>query len=1344
MTESIQPISPFPFELILSGAKGQSNTELFVATVEQVLGEELQAPASFGCKISNCHTHVGSKKHLGFFVEAELLFHNSYYNKGFAYLTAQKIMERADGFEHILMVGCETFCELFLCEACDFLNNKDADYCIYETTGSKHGRIRRLREWAANQDHRLNNTLLVFIVPISTTLTTHDKLIATFHQYLGEYLKKDVPAPQFQAEFEKAKTMALNFALIVIGDPDAPVPYWTINPENRTLKPVTNESLFQELAQESTVHYFAKTNSPWYEIELCPHCFPDVDQRKIVEEQPIFGVNRASVVPMLQLNINHPPKPRLEPWPDPQDVDNLRRVIRLSQYMHHHHLLRNTNHFQYYFDSDTFFQNNRQDIRQWLNTKVRPQINCVGDKYSEARYHIIVAPRHSSNANFVHMVNDVVFDGTARIFYFDVQREYRGNIKAKYSDFSRFIKNLDVCGHKYIIHFHFVDDSIYLGTNFSRTQNLIQTLTEQSPNDKIRLYHSVILLIGRNSKETKRFLLDDISNFYEYVHLAISPMRSHEDACTLCQLTHNYMVMSDNCSTNQVNRFCREKIRDHRLVSVDEYLEDSNHDFAEFGKQMRVILRHIIALCLDNRLAVKKNGEVFNKEKPNDVKRLLEDIYRDLAQKKGTIASLYEEETNGVHFDSLEARISLIKVISRPFFTYNIRQKQGAFQFCLETLDKELERKAKKTKIIIALLNALSDMEANYILRAQTFNKIYACDDTLVDSGIHNAFFNAVEKMIAFSMDSSKSLLLENILVSGGEESFFTPKKPDFHGDSLTVPIGLQHWFELYLENNRLLREGFADIFRSEKYDILQTTPYYLQQFRKVFELNMGRSLSENGLPLVKCYCRLIEALQKSYSSGDHSIVDGKYFGEISSHIHAILQQAGVPLNGDILLFVTREAQSIAQEEQLSDFQTKYVLLWGDDAAYNKFAEIDFQDRVQKLLSPAANSIMDTLFYDKDEPCCVVKFVSSYSLVTLAEDPVDVVLWNAPYNDIPYSVYLYIPLEEGHAPEKLWRTIKGDNHYDKRGTEFLALAFGLKILLSLRKEFAKMIAVNFSNDSIQRLVLEAERSEALAISKANRHGAVKYYSALNYKTVRLAMDNEKYKDLLDNYLQLMANDFIASLYRDACSSALNKLTDEDLSFDVWNPVREEDQCKHEMYRLLLHETCGDDEYCYTLSGPCKTNAHNTSPAQLRIIIQGLKPGQRWEMMCLGRDDSSIGPTLLLIYLLATNARFHMSNTIEECEVRVYREGYYLCAENAFDNAKNIVQDVNAKLELHPHHLPQKSITLWSLKQYCATLKRIRYMYSTQAAPADSPFVIDSPDGKVFRVKMMLFDGNEVS
>lgn len=1332
---------PYPFELMISS--GDPPKPLFIQTVEQVLKENLQAPDSFGCQILDCHTHVGSKKHLSTFIEAELLFHNSYYNKGFAFLTAQKINEytACTPFSQILFIGCETFCELFLCEACGLLGGKDVDYCVFETVGRHQNRIRKLQEWAAQHKNNWEKTLFVFIVPISTTLTTHDKMIA----YFKSSLKQLVGDEKFVQKFENARFKALNFALILIGNAVKAKEYWTMDEGTCSLYPVGIDHRFQELRPDDPVYFFAYALSDWFEAEECPHCFPDVRGRTLIWETPVFGVNRASVVPMLQLSTNRIPTPRLGKWPASNVKENLNRVVQLALVMHHHHLLRGTNHYQYYFDSSAFFENNRKSVEEWLSGVVKAKIDWAdesGTGYETAKmaaqteyikpdcmvYNIIVSPRHFSNASFLHAVNDRVFDGAARVLYFDVQREYRGNIEAKYSDLSRFIKNLEQCNQNYEIRFHFVDDSINMGTNFSRTKSLIQTLLREGKADKIRLYHSIIILIGRNSTESKRFWLPENHRFFEYVHLNVSPMRNHEDACTLCQLTQNFEMMAENCSTNTVSAYCKKRATDHKLISTDKYLANNTRQFADFGKQMRIILKHVLSLMLDNQWGPAGSIlSVVNKENVDDVYMVLQELYRDLGKPRGSVAAVYRAVAREKTFNHRMAQIALIKVISRPFFTYSIRQKQGAMRFCLELLDEQLDH-GDNLALVIALINGVADMDANFLLRACTINRICNWGRELRETHFH-----ATLRIIAFSQETSKSVFLESLLITGSEKNYFQRVNSEL-GQDLDGNLEMTDWFSLYLENNRVLRDGFTDIYKSKSYNVLKEPPYFLKNFHKTLQLNLSHKQQDSYATLLETYCELRLNLLEDTERGEKVGLISQSLTRICERIALLFEQTGAALPSGVLPFVER----IASRDEDSNL-LPYVLLTASDSASEEranFAKAEYQKEMAELLRQETPSILDTVYFSNTKHYCVVKFATP----RMKESDYDGGK-EAGRDRGQYVLYFLVPIPKCRTLENLWKCVPGK---DKQGPDFISYAFGLKLLLSLRSEFIRMIRRNFANDSIQQLVLQLERNEALSISKANRHGVARYYSSINFQHVKdLIQSPEKsYKDLLDSYLQLMANDFISALYRDASSNVLKKYTRDERSVDrigPRTPKEQETNPPYAMYHILFQNRDQEGNYLYKMKSPCKYGQNTSKCSPLEIVIHGLSPGETWDLMALQRDDCSIGPSLLLIYLLATNARFHtpQGQDGDICKVHFRKDGLYLCAENHVHDAEQLVNDTKQRLEIPPHLLDRQSITLWSLQQYCNQL--LIAHYTEEERPLEPGFLLDATESGCFSVRLRLFE-----
>lgn len=1309
---SMEKKHPTPFELILSTKDHDTNKELFINTVEKVLNTELQNSQAFGCKISDCHTHVGSKKHLGFFVEAELLFHNSYYNKGFAYLTAKKVLQyveenKKNRFDRVWLIGYETFSELFLCETQDLLNNAglQTHYCVFETVGQDKKYLRGLKELVPKG---VDNTLIVFIVPIATTLTTHDKLISAFWDEIKEIMR--------DVKVDILRTQAMNFGLIIIGQDENLGAYWRRNKSKRTLMPVlSGQKQFEKL--ETEVFYFAYVDSPWHNAEECIYCFPDLIKKSILDEKPIFEVNRASVVPMLQLKAHTLPAPREVPWKQSDAEANIGRVIRLSQYMHHHHLLRNGNHYQYYFDTDRYFKTERVWVEDWLDQVVRGQLSATGN-YNKAIYNIIVAPRHSSNADFLHSVNNKVFNGAARIFYFDVQREYRGNVEAKYSDFTSFVRNIAECKTPFEIRYHYVDDCIYMGQNFARTKSLIHSLTGKSDDKNILLFYSIILLLGRNSDGTKKYILPNTQNFFEYVHLSISPMRSHEDACTLCQLVQNFQKMSDNCSTNEMSVFCMDKVEVHREEPYSKYLDK---EYASFEKRMRLILRHMINERLCNRWTLHP-GTVNNPEKivraenSEDIYWVLESFYRDLTKKTGKVAEVYTTaNTSNIRFSTEEAQIAFFKVISRPFFTYDIRQKQASFRFCIKKLDNLLRKKTvtKQEKThIVTLINALADMDANYLLRAEFINLLFF-GKTRYGNSVYESYFKAVKKVTTISRNAAKSMLLENILVTGGEHNYFSARDL---GGQLQTAFGLKNWLWLYLENTRVIKDGFEDIYRSREYTILENPPYYLRQLQSLFVLNDGGK--GNKTKRVNDYCDL-----KSKLKIQTEVDPSKYFFEIAALVGSLLQVQDTAAKQPRLFIRSFRGN-----------ETQNILLCGNNDVHNMFMTDAFQNKLNKMLdSKESERIADTLFYHNNVNACVVKFEKKFSLGDTQEQSQKKIDMGQIKPVTPEALYVFIPLDES-IPE-MWQKVQS---MDKRNSPFIRFLFGVKLLLSLRKEFVEMIQRNFGNDTIHQLLLQEERTQALSISKASRHGVARYYSTINYGKIEDKLQDPLYKNLLDNYVQVLANDFISSLYRDANSGKLRAVEKNggNVGYEIIDPGTGEMGIKR-IYHLLLGKY--DDrfqQYHYEMFGPCRVGNNSFQSKGIEIVIK-LAKEEHWNLKYIERDDSAISPFLLIVFLLATNARYHAPADKSKVTVTVSREGDYLCVSNYTKGAKQIVADVNKQIQHPPHRLDKKSITLWSLNRYCMAVNNL----SPEAKNSgdQTVFTIESPRCNVFQVRLKLFD-----
>lgn len=1289
-------IVPFPFEFAIEKA----GKPLFLNTVETVLRENLQNENSFGCRIPNCHTHVGSERHLGEFIEAELLFHNSYYNKGFAVLTAQYIMKWMESYNRcnkILLVGYENFSELYLCETSDVLRNVQhagvsrylgVEYCVYENMVDR-AELHKFNELA----HRKfvdSQTAIIFIIPISTTFTTLQKVTLAFQSELRKY---GVSIGNLDAN------ISMNLTLIVIGQEDGI--YWKKYGED-TLK--LTETMFPDVYNRE-VTYFSLIEEPWYMLSKCPLCFPDLNGGALHEESPIFGVNRASVVPMLQLEKKH----FSTPFPDTlvmQSQEDIKKVIRLSRYLYHMHLERNGNHFQYYFDTELYFISERAQIKKWLQDEVEPSINLELYRTRQNRqkgvalspeviiYDFLVAPRHYSNAGFVHDVNDDVFHGTARIFYFDVQREYRGNINAKYSDFQRYVTNIKNSKKKSIIRFHFVDDTIYLSNNFQRAKSLISTLTGESDEFcEIQLYSSVILLLGRNSKGTQEYLVNR-EHFYEYIHLSISPMRNHEDACTLCMLEKNYEKIKSYSATNRIFSSSKDTLYFHRLTRA---LDLSGLPKPSTSQRLRVIISHVLTRRINNQCIFAKSNRPVNKENVGQIVDVLRDVWNTFP----TLLQKYCDETEGPQFifTTNEVRVAMIKIITRPFFSFHIRQKQAAFKFCFEIMDRLLQKKkttVEEKEILKALVAGLADMNANYLIRQVNMERILKHLD-------QESYYKSVKTLTSLSQGDTKSLFLEALLTSRNERGFFEQT-----GEVSDLEISCQDWLSLYLENNQVLIKGLGK-WKNLK-DTNSTFHYGLENFWSFFKYNRISEIERETL--CENYHYLVSLLptkdEKNGESDQHDFLSYHVdFREIEEGLKNLLGDRSV----------TMFVKDFGKEELGAGATDKYILL--NSASEEKsqfFYKLETQKQIENMLNednPKVMLIEDTFYipYKEyiDEPD------NWFYLIKIIGD-----------NSSNQELYFMIPAQEDILAE--WPE------------SILPFLFRIKMLLALRRYFDILICEHFEH--IITLVRNEQVNKALSIAKASGHGINDITQIVDVGDIiemltdeKVAGDNCKYqlKLLFDNYIQLLAHNFISEIYRKINTGELEKA---EVSQEVW--IRSAQlTIDGPEYRVLLYNSLVDEKQSpsYTFMSPSKSG----KLIKVTVCLE-MDREEEWELNYLSRPGVLDSPNFKIVILLACNAAYHIGKE-DQVQVLVSRDKEYLCIKNTWKDdtetqrqyTQKAMEKLREQLQIHPSwRKGNDGISLWSLKRYCDLV----------AKPDNNTFVIECEehDGKIwFVVKMKLLN-----
>lgn len=1209
------------------------NKKPFVEKVERVLKSDLQQYNSFGCEIRKCHTHAGSKLHFNNFIEAELLFQNSYYNKGFAQLTCDWILEKClireknqlfyskkkkQQIKNILLFGYETYSELFLHELFDILSRKTQymdttiSFCIYETLSKSllngerqtQTRIRNLKhindsfiEVDKNgKTHRYNieDTLCIFIVPINTSLSTMDKMIAKLQNYA----------------YSATNSLVIEKICLI-----------TLSSSNNSFFKYSNYCLLPEKGKfenlntdEPITNLVYIDNISAYPAKKCPDCFPDRNIEKptsIIAEKPIFGVNRGSIVPMLKIG----QKRDLEPINKNNKIistENLSKVYDLANFLTYNHINRGENHFQYYFHTNKYLQKEKEKIVKFLEF-VKGSFET--DKTIQV-FDYLIAPRHSSNASWVHLVNKYIFDGQARIIYFDVEKEYRSNFKAKYSDLTASLESIQSSNQDFLIRFHFVDDVIQSGETFLRTKNILSSLLTVIRDKKnFSLFDSIILLINRLSKDTQQFYLEksNMNKFLFYVNVNISPMRSYEDACTLCKLIADYYAIRKECAFNFMADICTDVINCHKIMSSVEtnnkYL--NNATYSEIEKKYIFFITHLLNERIGNKFSLEigddNNLPINIEEDENKLKEILYTYY-DFNNIKKCFSFINESTVSNAIW-----QIAFIKAISRPFFTYHIRCRQAAFSFCLKVLSDLLENAEDKTNILDiegynkpratqkisnvssfiienyfnilllqTLVKALTDLNANFLVRADVFDILlkYAKKgdrihiktneilqwitnekelthkgtkniDVLKRNLIYirrriftsNSLIHYTKKNLVLSREASKSLLLEYVLLKKDEMTFFKDTTIDkSYLDEFVENNSISTKGIMYFENNTILKNILSSSINLEKL-IKETTRsdnpcsadtlYFFENFKEIWSLNTDEK-SDNLL----CKYNLLFCKYKELVENIDSFIEKPL--EKREDLSALINVFFETLTGNKTLQSLIFVHDRNEKNPLFQFFT----LAGDPAkGKNKLTNCKFANLLTSQAFFHDNNISEIRNNLQNKHSDI--FFIADTLTSNQETKTLIIRFgkDGTLNRNTSSQCL----NQENFDESIYLQVWGFDINDKKHW------FALKLLFTLRENFVNLI----KNINIKGLIEERKvemQKIALSINKATTHAqAQKYFKhkifdQIKDKNIEVINNSEKatrqqYKDvvslpnqdyefvLYDTYYQLLSDEFISSLYR---------------------------------------------------------------------------------------------------------------------------------------------------------------------------------------------------------------------
>lgn len=811
-----EKVKRYPFD-ILTG-EGQEDTvfEKYVKTVikRNIQGQEL------GCKIEDTHMRLGSTIHVNYFYEAEILFANFLFVERFALLMIKSMLDSSkENFQplkasdKITLYGYTNYSEQTVFCTMQFLKKAlpgiDVDYAILERESEDRGftHVDRIRYSTYFEDgengikkrkSHFQSRKIICIIPIASTLKTNEKMINLFLEENGGV---------------SYSVFWRNFELILVGS----------KKENKYWKKEGKYIIGRDgMEIQPMPEFFVEVKLDYMEPLECTMCFP----AHMIDEKPLIEVNAASTIPNQAFGlIGEKRENSIITMEKLQSEEEKLEVLK--KFFLYRHLERNENHFLFYFQTERLIVKYSKEVCDWLK-KLRDQIEIRANDYI-----VLFCPAHFSNAGFIEYVNSCVFGSAAVIIRDDVDKEYRCNFKAKFSNLRNFVKKM-MCykgnaGYERRIRLFYVDDAIITGRTFYRAKSLAQSIMEDygsiDSRQKYVVFEGIFVLIDRNSNSSRWQYtgVKEEEHLYAFRTIHISSIRNHGDACVYCNLAKEAETLKKSSVTKYMKEYWETEEEKFSVKPLGIYLKDR----AEIEKKEKPrSTREERDDRAFRRLVCTNNAMIFLDEKyhGNRKKEVLEQLLMLIL--KGSELHKGKEA---------EYFLSYCKVISRPFRVFDKAVKEAVFDFLLlvsistlfeKSYDdiivssekkpylKEMEIKqgfseievfvkkffpsqSQRQSLLKVLLKQLTEMKSNFIMRESVMRRVLDYADMLGEKdgeGFLRYYKYLLKKLTGISSDTSKSLWLDRMLYNNWDNN----------------KIEIQR--DIYLENVWIYQDAFQKL----------------------------------------------------------------------------------------------------------------------------------------------------------------------------------------------------------------------------------------------------------------------------------------------------------------------------------------------------------------------------------------------------------------------------------------------------------------------------------------------------------------------------------------------------
>ena len=676
---------------------------LFLDVVSTFLDKKINTNSDYGFLVDRVYTKIGSKMYVEKFYDAYTLFLNSFFVDRLAFFIANDIINNIDDIllqkKNIVLIGYRSFSDLTMRKIQSYVNDfsfndkrfkrKVIQEILIAEEGEKENGL-FFRDIEEKNNVQFNDSYFVLVVPVASTLSTHDKMVT--------YFKKKT---KIQTEL-----LFLNYCAVLVRDKE--LPSISFHEKEWRWSNMNHSCIETGLLGAGRVKYLISKSSEWHDL-IDKNTFPS----SITEEKYLNRTGDASLnlwnmfgYPTVSLPSKDLLESEVKYFGSIKDVDSLevlkdffeinnKRIKEFSPYIHVGHLYCGHNHHRYYFDTERYIsQADHQELTNWMGYLRNKEVLWK----DHSKVPVIIVPEYSKESIFINLVNEKLFDNNAFIVIIDVSNSI-DIVKSSYSFLSQKSESFS---------FFFIDHAILTAETYEKTRICLSAILNKPDFN----FESILVLINRLSEMKFKSISGNLKGGYinSFIHFFIPPSKDMGEDCSLCGLEKHY----EDLLNFTVVEACRRVVKDNKDKF---YLEKNYKNGIVVGSSIRAIKRmeirnnlFFMITCIQNNIPI---GFLFK-----DKKDRVEFNGESIDEKVDKALNLYYENLQ----DDIDYQISFFKAISFPPLSQYVYIRRFAHQLAINELKRVLSKSNPDYEdfcILKTLLKHLSWLSSNAIIRKE-------------------------------------------------------------------------------------------------------------------------------------------------------------------------------------------------------------------------------------------------------------------------------------------------------------------------------------------------------------------------------------------------------------------------------------------------------------------------------------------------------------------------------------------------------------------------------------------------------------------------------------------------